>query len=80
MELRPPLHLGVVAVEKGAFGLPLTTVANFLQQAIGLMNRVFANGPGDRCSIRDRVIPKTQKMVPDAALLNAQHYKVRIQG
>ena len=24
-----PLHLGVVAIEKGAFGSPLTTVANF---------------------------------------------------
>ena len=24
-----PLHFGVVAVEKGAFGLPSTTVANF---------------------------------------------------
>ena len=23
------LHLGVVAIEKGAFGLPSTTVANF---------------------------------------------------
>ena len=27
-----------------------------------------------------RVIPKTQKMVFDAALLNTQHYKVRIKG
>ena len=27
-----------------------------------------------------RVIPKTQKMVLDAALLNTQHYKVRIKG
>ena len=24
-----PLHLGVVAIEKGAFGSPSTTVANF---------------------------------------------------
>ena len=24
MELRPPLHLGVVAIEKGAFGSPST--------------------------------------------------------
>ena len=24
-----PLHFGVVAIEKGAFRLPLTTVANF---------------------------------------------------
>ena len=27
-----------------------------------------------------RVIPKTQKMAPDAALLNTKHYKVRIKG
>ena len=29
MELWPTLHLGVVAIEKGAFGSPSTTVANF---------------------------------------------------
>ena len=29
MEKRPPLHLGVVAIEKGAFGSPSTMVANF---------------------------------------------------
>ena len=44
------------------------------------MSRVFANGPEDRDSIPGRVIPKTQKMVFDAALLNTQHYKVRIKG
>ena len=31
-------------------------------------------------SIPGRVIPKTQKMVLDASLLNTQHYKVRIKG
>ena len=31
-------------------------------------------------SILSRVIPKTQKMVPNTALLNIQHYKVRIKG
>ena len=41
--------------------------------AIGQMSRVFACGPG-------QVILKTQKMVLDAALLNTQHYKVRIKG
>ena len=41
---------------------------------------VFANGPGDLGSIPGRVIPKTQKMVLDASLLNTQHYKVRIKG
>ncbi len=41
---------------------------------------MFANGPGDLGSIPGRVIPKTQKMVLDASLLNSQHYKVRIKG
>ena len=45
-----------------------------------LMDRVFANGPGDLGSIPGRVIPKTQKMVLDTALLNTQQYKVRIKG
>ena len=31
-------------------------------------------------SVPGRVIPKTQKMVLDASLLNTQHYKVRIKG
>ena len=46
----------------------------------GIMVRVFANGPGDLGSIPGHVIPKTQKMVFDAILLNTQHYKVRIKG
>ena len=29
MELCPPVHLGVVAIEKGAFGSPSTTIGNF---------------------------------------------------
>ena len=47
-------------------------VHNFRTWTISLMNRVFANGLGDQGSIFGRVIPKTQKMVPDAALLNTQ--------
>ena len=47
---------------------------------IGLAVRVFANGLGDLSSIPGRVIPKTQKMVLDASLLNTQHYKVWIKG
>ena len=43
------------------------------------MSRLFTNGPEDQGSIPDQVIPKTQKMVLDAALLNTQHYKVRIK-
>ena len=45
---------------------------------IGMMVRVFANGPGDLGSIPDRVILKTQTMVPDVSFLNTQHYKLRI--
>ena len=43
------------------------------------MRRVFVNDPGDRGSIPGRVIQKTQKMELDAAVLNTQHYKVRIK-
>ena len=50
-----------------------------LEPNIGLMVRVFANGPGDLGSIPGRVIPKTQKMVLDVTLLNTQRYKVRIK-
>ena len=44
------------------------------------MSRVFANGPGHQGSIPGPIIPKTQKMVLDAALLSTQLYKVRIKG
>ena len=47
---------------------------------MGLAVRVFAIRPGDLGSFPGRVIPKTQKMVLDASLLNTQHYKVRIKG
>ena len=40
----------------------------------------LANGPGDQGLIPGQVIPKTQKMVLDVALLNTQHYKVGIKG
>ena len=44
------------------------------------MSRVFTNDPADQGSILGRVIPKTQKMVLDTALLSTQLYKVRIKG
>ena len=47
---------------------------------ISLVGRVFANGPGDRGSMPGWVIPKIQKMVLGASLLNTQHYKVKIKG
>ena len=44
-----------------------------------LVDRVFANGPGDRVSVPGRVIPKIKKMVLDISLLNTHHYKVCMQ-
>ena len=54
--------------------------AIYIYVYIGIMVRVFASGPGDLGSIPGRVIPKTQKMVLGASLLNTQHCKVRIKG
>ena len=39
---------------------------------IGLVGRVFTNGPGDLGSISGRIIPKTLEMVLDTSLLNTQ--------
>ena len=47
---------------------------------IGLVGRVFANGPGDLGSIPGRVIPKTLKVVLDISLFNTQQYKVHIKS
>ena len=44
------------------------------------MVEVFANGPSDLVSLPGRVIPKTQKVVLDASLLNTQYYKVHFKG
>ena len=66
MEKCPPLHLGVVAIKKGAFRSPSTKVAKLY-----LLNLIEVN---------TKVISETQKMVLDAALLNTEHYKVRIKS
>ena len=52
--------------------LSIGYIDHLYNQAIGLMSRVFANGPGDQGSIPGRVIPKTQKLVLDAALINTE--------
>ena len=44
------------------------------------MDSMFANRPRDFGSIPGRVIPKTQKMLLDAALLSIQRYKVKIKA
>ena len=80
------ITFGVLTVQGGIFGMIVLCIfAKFILASfiwlldvgrlpdIGMMVRVFANGPG-------RVIPKTQKMVLDSSLLNTQHYKVRIKG
>ena len=51
-----------------------------VHRLIGLVGRVFANGPGDLGSIPGHVIPKTLKMVLDTSLRNTQQYKVHIKG
>ena len=50
-----------------------------MERRIGLMSRVFANGQRERGSIPGQVIPKTQKMVLAASLLNTPHYKLWIK-
>ena len=62
------------------FPVPLANTLLIRPMDIDMMVRVFANAPGDLGSIPGRVIPKTQKMVLDASLLNTQHYKVRFKG
>ena len=47
---------------------------------IGRMSWILSNGLEDWGSILYQAIPKTQKMVLDAALLNTQDYKIRIKG
>ena len=74
-----------------SFGLVLSLLSDHVQGNIvekdfqilldiGIMARVFANGSADLGSIPGWVVPKTQKMVIDATLLNTQHYKVTIKG
>ena len=59
---------------------PICRANRTIQSFIGLIGRVFTNALGDQDSIPGQVIPKTQKIVLDASLLNPQHYKVWIKG
>ena len=47
---------------------------------LGLVGRVFADGPGELGSIPGRILPKTLKIVLDTSLRNRQQYKVGIEG
>ena len=51
-----------------------------MDRLIGLVSRVFANGPGDLVSNPGHVIPNTLKIVLDTSLHNTQQYKVCIKG
>ena len=44
MELHPPLHIGVVAIEKGALGSSSTTVANFTYDILLCLDFFFFFG------------------------------------
>ena len=61
-------------------GLCIFSFETTYNWAIGLMSKMFVNGLGDQDSIPVWDMPKTQKMVLDAALLNSHYYKVRIKG
>ena len=52
--------------------LEYTILYQACNRTISQMSRVFANGSRDWVSIPGRDIPKTEKMVLDAALLNTQ--------
>ena len=60
--------------------LMLSSNSTYQSQLIGLVGRVFANGPGDLGSVPGHVIPKTLKMGLHTSLLNTQQYKVCIKG
>ena len=53
---------------------------NIYVRSIGLVGRMLDNGPAGWSSIPDHFIPKAQKMVLNASLLNTQHYKVGIKN
>ena len=51
-----------------------------MRKTIGLMSRVFTNGPDRPGFSPSTSHTKDSKMVLDAAMLSTQHYKVRIKS
>ena len=74
MELRPPLHLGVVAIEKGALGLTSTTVANFTFFFF-LKNRQDVTN--NRCRLCDDRNETINHMISKCSKLVKKEYKIR---
>ncbi len=79
---RPPLHLRVVAIEKGAFWSSSTMVANFtLTGPLALWLECSPMVQETRVQSQVESYQTLKKnLVFDAALLSTQHYKVRIKG
>ena len=82
------MRVTVIPVVVGALGIVPKCLANCLAKLkfqrnyrlIGLVDRVFANGPVHLGFILGHVIPKTFKKVLNTSLLSTQQYKVRIKG
>ena len=73
----------VLFLSKYFFKSKLASKIIYNHYANGLVDRVgsvFTNGSRDHGSILSQVIPKTQKILFNASLLNTQHYKVWIKG
>ena len=77
-EFRCPNLVGVLCINN--YGKMYISVDNAHLDNLWFISTVFANGPGDVGSIPGRVIPKTQKIILDADLINSHYYKVRIKG
>ena len=76
------IHINITdkRIHKYLYKMIYICICTYIKLDIGMMVRVFANGPRDLGSIPGRVIPKIQRMVLDASKLNTQHYKVRSKG
>ena len=61
-------HFFFIIISMELFSIPNPILISFI------VGRVFTYGLGDPCSIPCRVIPKIQKMVLDASLLNTLYY------
>ena len=59
----------------------LSCFISYFNQVIGLVSRMFANGPGDRGSVPGWVIPKTQKwyLMPPCLALTIIMWGTRIK-
>ena len=64
-----------------SFGFLSFTCKNLADQLIGLLSRVFTNGPGDLGSIPGRVIPKTLKwyLIPPCLTFSNIRYVSRVK-